>query len=134
MVAFTRNQLSVHYAWFSHGGHVFLCNYIVQEQIQEDAELLWPKSPCYQHLLKEFGEIKQATYCNTLIITGPKGCGKTSALKLLASHLRGIGDKVYYVDLGMDLIAVDILQSLQPLAPCTLLIDSLQLVDDYMKF
>ena len=85
-------------------------------------------------MLQEFKKIKPVTKYNTLIITGPKGCGKTSALKLMASQLREMGEKAYYIDLATDHVAVDILQSLRDLPPSTLLIDNVQLIGDFKRF
>lgn len=77
--------------------------------------------------------MKSVTDYNTLIIIGPKGCGKTSALKLLASHLHEKGEKVYYIDLGMGEVPVNILQS-KDLSLSTLLIDNVQLIDKFEMF
>ena len=84
-------------------------------------------------LSEEFEKIEKATYCNTLIITGPKGCGKTSALKLLALQLRDKKEKVYYIDLGMLNAVHDFLQSLRDSPSSerlTLLIDNVQLISN----
>ena len=64
-------------------------------------------------------------------MVGPKGCGKTSALKLLALQLYKENKKVYYVDLGLLNTAKKFLQELgefQSEKP-TLLIDNIQLIE-----
>ena len=82
-------------------------------------------------LLQEFKKIETADYRNTLIVVGPKGSGKTSALRLLALQLRK-ENKVYYIDLGMLTAAKQFLQELGEFLSAerpTLLIDKVQLIE-----
>ena len=72
-------------------------------------------------------------YCSTLMVMGPKGCGKTSGLLLLAFQLRKENKEVYYIDLGMLKTATDVLQDLQDSQLTKrpiLLIDNVQLIQN----
>lgn len=87
-----------------------------------------------------FESIEMSTYYNTLILTGPKGCGKTSALLLLVLKLAKEKKKAYYIDLGMTKVVKQILQQLEKTVPTLpdserpiLLIDNLQLINNVAR-
>lgn len=62
------------------------------------------------------------------MVVGPKGCGKTSALKLLALQLHKENKKVYYIDLGMLNAVNDLFRDTPSSEQPTLLIDNVQLI------
>ena len=108
---------------------------IMQERIQKRIKemKLMSDTPNYQ-LLKEEYTRNYGTLTTTLIISGPKGCGKTCALLLLYDELVIADINTLYVDLSkfqstqsqMSLIAEVDCRKID-----TLLIDNVQLYDVY---
>ena len=73
----------------------------MQERIQKmiNKTKLMSDTPNYQLLRKEYAR-RYGTFITTLIISGPKGCGKTSALLLLYKELILANVNTLYVDLS----------------------------------
>ena len=56
--------------------------------------------PNYRQLLEHYEKEITARCHNSILILGPKGCGKTTSLYLLWKELSKHGEKALYVDLG----------------------------------
>lgn len=109
------------------------CMRYQKSQIQPDKYL---KTPCHRTFVSIYEEMVRRRYCNTIIVTGPNGCGKTTSVRMLHMQLLDQGRNTAYIDVvrikdhGQEYMR-KILIELKRQGVETLMIDNAQSVELY---
>lgn len=104
-----------------------LVQHTVEQQLQQRGFL---STPNFLQLQKIYNKFSTGIDIRTLLIIGPKGCGKTTALCMMYKVLKEAGVEVLYVDVAQfDGSQRDLITEINERPHDVLLIDNVQLYD-----
>lgn len=106
----------------------------LESQISKPEEFL--ETPSHLKLVSEYEAMVDKRYCNTIIVIGPKGCGKTSSARMLHKSLLDQGKKAAYLDVATVRDSsreymMEVLVELRRQGVETLIIDNAEAIDLY---